>query len=421
MAAPIDLTPHAEIEARRVRPSSGRPRGPATLVMVFALFGLGLASGAAAVGLYGEREGLYGISCLVGLAGLSLGCLSWTASQAWRLFRAVGAPVPSAEDGTWSLRLTPERVHRVTALQVSSCAAFCFGAIFSAAELVAGPLLVGGAALGGGLSLALASRPRRQPFSVTLERLPLPRSGPFTATLLSEHDLSSYDELRLTLRCCEEWHDLSAEHVYETFPTRRSFWRFTFTHKREQRWAASVDVKKAIAPTGRALSFRLELPTQEGRFAPPATRLRATEPAYWELEVSCGARRLFLLPIYDEAAPPKLDAPAAERLPVAGACPRCVVPLDDAGRCGRCDGELLPAGEVQAFAATRLGLDIAMLRELAAQFGGDAPPCPACRRRLSPVRVKGQPVELCLGCGSMWVDGGERAAMERAAALTTEA
>ena len=57
-----------------------------------------------------------------------------------------------------------------------------------------------------------------------------------------------------------------------------------------------------------------------------------------------------------------------------------------------------------------------MLRELAAPFGGEAPACPSYRRRMSPVRVKGQPVDLCLGCGSLWVDEGELVAMERAAA-----
>ena len=75
---------------------------------------------------------------------------------------------------------------------------------------------------------------------------------------------------------------------------------------------------------------------------------------------------------------------------------------------------MLSAEDVDSFALRRLGLSGIELRELAAQYAGVKIPCPACRSSMSPLRLKGEAVDLCQRCGAMWTDAGERARMERA-------
>lgn len=47
------------------------------------------------------------------------------------------------------------------------------------------------------------------------------------------------------------------------------------------------------------------------------------------------------------------------------------------------------------------------LRELAALYAGARLPCPACRSKMSPLVLRGAGLDLCFGCGALWVDRGE--------------
>ena len=47
------------------------------------------------------------------------------------------------------------------------------------------------------------------------------------------------------------------------------------------------------------------------------------------------------------------------------------------------------------------------LRELAALYGGTRLSCPGCRSKMSPLQLRGVTLDVCFGCGSLWVDKGD--------------
>jgi Zn-finger nucleic acid-binding protein len=104
---------------------------------------------------------------------------------------------------------------------------------------------------------------------------------------------------------------------------------------------------------------------------------------------------------------------AEQGAPLAdGACPRCDHTLDApegalAERvCSSCEGRFLPP-EGTARLVAELGLDTEFLRQLVADDGGPPLSCPGCGTTMSALELQGEAVELCLGCGGLWLDAGE--------------
>jgi hypothetical protein len=97
-------------------------------------------------------------------------------------------------------------------------------------------------------------------------------------------------------------------------------------------------------------------------------------------------------------------------------CPRCpdvelLGPPSGGGPlsssiCVRCGGGFLPedgmARLLEEMSHTR-----EELRELAGLYAGARLPCPSCRTKMSPLVLRGASVDVCFGCGSLWVDKGE--------------
>lgn len=112
------------------------------------------------------------------------------------------------------------------------------------------------------------------------------------------------------------------------------------------------------------------------------------------------------------------DAPAApDDVPViTGAqvmkCARCHDPeLTEAGAlsaraCARCGGGFIPEDGTSRL-LDELSHTTAQLRELAALFGGTRLPCPACKSKMSPLQLRGVTLDVCFGCGGLWVDKGD--------------
>lgn len=112
------------------------------------------------------------------------------------------------------------------------------------------------------------------------------------------------------------------------------------------------------------------------------------------------------------------DAPETAATPLA-AEPRAAL------KCARChDPELTVAGVLSSVACPRcgggfisedgtsrlldeLGHSTAELRELAALFGGTRLPCPGCKSKMSPLQLRGVTLDVCFGCGGLWVDRGD--------------
>jgi Zn-finger nucleic acid-binding protein len=102
--------------------------------------------------------------------------------------------------------------------------------------------------------------------------------------------------------------------------------------------------------------------------------------------------------------------------PPAHPCPRCRVSLLPATGglaervCARCTGRFLESGGVQRLVFEEHGIEPELIRELVTQFAGERGACPCCKSQMSPVQVRGEHVELCEGCGGMWLEAG---ALER--------
>src|SRR5687768_14028863 len=95
-------------------------------------------------------------------------------------------------------------------------------------------------------------------------------------------------------------------------------------------------------------------------------------------------------------------------------CPRCeTTELHEssaephARSCATCEGSFLPPASVEHLLVDGQGIDMAMLRELAGQYGGPRLKCPSCALMTSPVKLRGAMVDLCLNCGGLWLDAGE--------------
>ncbi len=78
--------------------------------------------------------------------------------------------------------------------------------------------------------------------------------------------------------------------------------------------------------------------------------------------------------------------------------------LDDA-KCPSCAGRFLPGPSAQRVFGEDLGLRPRELREKVG--GARSGACPSCSTNLSPVVVEGRIVDLCTGCGGVWLDAGE--------------
>ncbi len=74
--------------------------------------------------------------------------------------------------------------------------------------------------------------------------------------------------------------------------------------------------------------------------------------------------------------------------------------------CGRCGGRVLDATAAERVLVELCGVERSLLAELSAHFRGRLR-CPACSRTLSQVPVRGVTLDLCSGCGCVFLDGGE--------------
>jgi Zn-finger nucleic acid-binding protein len=102
-------------------------------------------------------------------------------------------------------------------------------------------------------------------------------------------------------------------------------------------------------------------------------------------------------------------------------CPRCdpAQELSDAGDCGSCGGRLLEQAAAERLLHDELGHDVGKLRQLAELFAGERLRCPSCAGQQSPLTLKGVPIDLCLGCGAVWLDAGEGEALTALATGST--
>lgn len=88
------------------------------------------------------------------------------------------------------------------------------------------------------------------------------------------------------------------------------------------------------------------------------------------------------------------------------------MPEDGAGeRCPTCGGHHLDVELAGPLLEREVGKSVDDLKALAAHFGGARLPCPGCGGSQSPVTLRGVPVDLCLQCGALWLDGGELRAL----------
>lgn len=104
----------------------------------------------------------------------------------------------------------------------------------------------------------------------------------------------------------------------------------------------------------------------------------------------------------------------------AGARPRCArchepelrAPESSGGgplsswTCARCGGGFIPEdGASRLF--EELGHTTGDLRELAAHYGGARLACLGCRSKMSLLQLRGASLDVCFGCGALWVDAGD--------------
>lgn len=104
--------------------------------------------------------------------------------------------------------------------------------------------------------------------------------------------------------------------------------------------------------------------------------------------------------------------PAAGRDARSLKCARChdpelnVVGALSSSACPRCGGGFIPEDGTSRL-LEELNHTTAELRELAALFGGTRLPCPSCKTKMSPLQLRGATLDICFGCGGMWVDRGD--------------
>jgi Zn-finger nucleic acid-binding protein len=101
-------------------------------------------------------------------------------------------------------------------------------------------------------------------------------------------------------------------------------------------------------------------------------------------------------------------------------CPRCQEltlvrrggELDESV-CASCGGILLPDRGTERLVEEELGVDRDMIRQMQNYFTGERLSCPLCRSHMSPMRIKGEHIDLCTGCGATWLDAGELSSVSR--------
>jgi hypothetical protein len=103
-------------------------------------------------------------------------------------------------------------------------------------------------------------------------------------------------------------------------------------------------------------------------------------------------------------------------------CPRCSKPgapvllqrgvgVVGEDACGRCGGRFLAPEVAERVVVDELGFEREMLHEVANLFSGLRIPCPGCTGAMRPLRLRSVAVDLCFGCGSLWLDRGELRAL----------
>jgi Zn-finger nucleic acid-binding protein len=75
--------------------------------------------------------------------------------------------------------------------------------------------------------------------------------------------------------------------------------------------------------------------------------------------------------------------------------------------CPSCGGTFFEGGIAAAVLQERFGLTPAAV-VAAADASGAGGPCPACARPLRPVLLDEVIGDVCVGCGGVWLDAGER-------------
>ncbi len=117
----------------------------------------------------------------------------------------------------------------------------------------------------------------------------------------------------------------------------------------------------------------------------------------------------------DEVA--ELCAALAEALDLSAQsplCPMCesVHLRDGVGQlmesvCPNCKGRFLPPSAVERLFGEERGMTPGELRAKVGDATGERLCCPGCQTRMSPVVIDAHIVDLCTGCGSMWLDATE--------------
>jgi hypothetical protein len=88
--------------------------------------------------------------------------------------------------------------------------------------------------------------------------------------------------------------------------------------------------------------------------------------------------------------------------------------------CPGCQGRLLDGDAAMRLLQDHCGLERGLIGELCAHYRGRTP-CPACGRGMSLVPVVGVSVDLCGGCGSLFLDAGELGRLSRGAIVEVAA
>lgn len=166
---------------------------------------------------------------------------------------------------------------------------------------------------------------------------------------------------------------------------------------------------------GWTLPFSFDLPTHQ----PPTDFVEGK--LAWFLEAKAGRgfgqfHAEFEVPVVEREIEKRVDV---DETPGSGrSCPRELnVPLGpptgpwQEEACASCGGHLLSGDGAEAL-LHRQGLELPTLKRLVDEMGTPSLNCPHCRTRMAQVQVRGQWVDLCSGCGALWLDDGELSALE---------
>ncbi|MBI5495594.1 MAG: zf-TFIIB domain-containing protein [Deltaproteobacteria bacterium] len=74
--------------------------------------------------------------------------------------------------------------------------------------------------------------------------------------------------------------------------------------------------------------------------------------------------------------------------------------------CGRCRGRFFPAEVAPELYARHLGVTPELIRELMHHFSGRPLTCPGCGKTTSRVQLRGEPLDVCTGCGGLYMPRG---------------